>query len=475
MADMTSVADDATEIPPLSVDEAMIAVMREIGPVGKNGRNKDQNYAFRAQEDIVAAARGPMARHGLRMLPKIVGHEHFVRGKMNVAVIEVEYTFRGPSGDTMPPILVIGEGADPSDKASNKAMTAAMKYAMIQSFQIGDGADDGDRDHPAAIRGPLDWYIEQIQDSKIWYNAEALRKLRDKAIDQGVADLQMPDEPLTFRQVVEQQGRKLLAEQQEKVQRRAEEAGAAHAQLLAEHPDPPTHYEDEWSQATPARQAPPQATRRPAPPPPAAPQPDPLPDAARVQHEYAKAVANPTYGQQALHDMRSHYGVGPLAQTSIATERFGTVDANSAITMALMDWEEIARAHMSPTPAPSAPQPPAADTIPAAFPLRLAPETSDTSERARGRLIAEAQMQAQFLGIDTLEYVADLLPPGATDIEQVAGGSRLMNLVSEHRPQVVAAFTQAGMTQAAAAYAAFGTRVPAPGINKFLADILKVT
>ncbi|MET9528133.1 ERF family protein [Streptomyces coeruleorubidus] len=495
MAETTTVAEHATETP-FTVDQAMIAVMREIGPVGKNGRNSDQGYNFRAQEDIVAAARGPMARHGLRMLPKIISHDHFTRGKMNVAIIEVEYTFRGPTGDEMPPILVIGEGADPSDKASNKAMTAAKKYAMIQAFEIADGSDDGDKDHPAAVRGPLDWYIEQIQQASVWYDPEALRRLRDKAASEGVADLQMPDGTHTFRQVVETQGRKLLAEQQEREHRQAEEAEAARAQMASEFPDPPGSYE-EWSQPAPARQTPPRAPQHPAPTPTPAPQqqrtpapgpaPSPVraappPDAAEVEREFAKAVANPTYGHQALNDMRAHYGAGPLAQTAINTERWGTVDANSAITMALTSWDSIVRELLPSTPEPTRSAAPDAGAETAAAGTsepsqpRLARRTANMSaeERAREATIAEAVLQAQMLEMDTLEYVADLLPPGATDIEDIKGGSRLMDLVRDHRPQVLAVFTQKGMTKAAAEYAKFGERVPARDINAFLKGVLGV-
>ncbi|MEU0857429.1 ERF family protein [Streptomyces griseofuscus] len=461
----------------LTVDQAMIAVMREIGPVGKNGRNRDQGYSFRAQEDIVAAARAPMAKYGLRMLPKVISHEHFTRGKVNVAIIEVEYTFRGPAGDEMPPILVIGEGADVSDKASNKAMTAAKKYAYIQAFEIADGADDGDRDHPAAVRGPLDWYIEQIRQPGVWQNPEALRRLRDRAVGENVADHRMPDSQQTFRQVIEAQGRSLLAQQQEREQRRAEERQAAQAQMAAEYPDPPDPYEDAWAQPGTVSATPPPA---PAPEPqwetPASGWPESapeqqLPDAATVEGELATALADPQTAEDHLHALRARYSAAVLAQIVVRTE-WGTVDANSAITMALMSVGQAPETDPAPSPEPKQPAT-AAEEQPAA--RRPAPRRASMSaeDRARANMIAEVEFQAQMLGLSTLEFVADLLPEGASSVEDIRGGSRLQDHIRAHRAQVLGALAERKMMRAAEAYAEFGDRVPARNINEFISTVLQ--
>lgn len=440
MAETTTVAEQATT-PPRTVDQAMIEVMREIGPVGKNGRNQDQGYAFRAQEDIVAAARGPMAKYGLRMLPRVVSHNHFDRGKMHVAIIEVEYTFRGPAGDTMPPILVIGEGADPSDKATNKAMTAAKKYAMIQAFEIAAGADDGDRDHPVDATNQsqgantLNWYIGQINRADVWGNARTLRRLLAKAVADGVADELLPTgEP--FRQVVEARGMSLWKAQQEQERRQAEEAEAVRAQMAAEFPTPPESTE-EWMQGTPSE-------------PESEPEPEQEPDAAPASPEQAEASPAPEPAQSGAPE--------PTTPASTTPEP------------------------LPPEPATLADEAPAGDAEPAegapdTTALRLAPEDPEMEpgDRARANTIAELELQAQMLGTSTLEFVADLLPPGGTSLEDIKGGSRLMDHVRDHRPEVLKAFVKQGMTEAATAYANFGQLVPARNINKFLRDVLKVT
>ncbi|WP_330335698.1 ERF family protein (plasmid) [Streptomyces sp. NBC_00536] len=465
--------ETTTPEPPLTVDEAFIAVMREIGPVGKNGRNKDQNYHFRAQEDIVAAARKPMAHYGLRMLPKVISHEHFTRGKVNVAIIEVEFTFRGPTGDTMPPILVIGEGADVSDKASNKAMTAAKKYAFIQAFEIADGADDGDNDHPAAVRGPLDWYLDQIRQPNIWQNAEALRKLRDRAVAEKVADLEVPDAPgQTFRRLIEGQGAKLIREQQERDQRKAEEREAVAAQMSAEYPTPDELNDDPWLQPAPPREEQhtspgPAPTRRETPAvtrehqtPPAS----PVPDAAEIEAQLVQAAADPADCERRLNDLRARYGAGALAQTVVRTE-WGTVDANSAITMALLSRPST----HAPDEAPAGPSTPAA---PQAADNPRARSKMTAKDRAQEDMVAELEFQAQMLGLGSLEFAADLLPPGATSLEQIQKVRAMQDHIKGHRPEVLAAMIQNGLTNAAAEYAKFGDRVPARNIAAFIRGVL---
>ncbi|WP_185902526.1 ERF family protein [Streptomyces sp. WAC05292] len=462
-------AETTTEAPLLTVDEAMIEVMREIGPVGKNGRNRDQGYTFRAQEDIVAAARKPMAKYGLRMLPRVISHEHFTRGKVNVAIIEVEYTFRGPGGDTMPPILVIGEGADVSDKASNKAMTAAKKYAYIQAFEIADGADDGDNDHPAAVRGPLDWYLDQIRRPEVWQNPEELRKLRDRAVREQVADAPMPNTPgRTFRQEVEAQGAKLIREQRERDARQAEEREAIQAQMSAEYPTPYDPDDDPWlrpsppaasgahvQQPGPGHEVEPDQGRRPA---------SVVPDAGVIEGQLAAALADTENREQRLNALRAQYGPAALAQTVVRTE-WGTVDANSAITMALMSPPR------APKVAEEAAPPPA--SRPAAPPAESQRARADNAaDRARENMMAELEFQAQMLGQGTLEFVADLLPPGATSLEQVTGVRAIQDHIRGHRPQVVAALVEQGLKQAAVDYAKFADRVPARNITAFIHGVL---
>lgn len=470
-----------TETPDLTVDEAMIAVMRELDPVGKHGHNKTQNYRFQAYDDIVAEVGPRMAKYGLRMLPEVVNQQHFTRGaegRVNVAILTIRYVIRGPLGDELDtPIVVVGEGADTSDKASNKAMTAAKKYAYKQAFEISDGEDDGDHDHPvddgqpSRASSPLTWFISQIRRPEVWQNEQTLHALYTKAVAAGVANLHMPDNPgVTFGAVVDAQGVKLHAENEARAKRLILERQARRAQISAEYPDPPDPYDDVWDQATPQHSTPPAPVWEQQPP--ATPA---LPDAETIEQQLADAVADPATAAQSLHALRARHGAAVLAQVVVRSE-WGSLDANSAITMAL-----LAKPAVQQKPEPE-PERSVKEEAPAPEPPQAAPEQPrkarrsagmTAQERAQANMIAEVEFQAQMLGEPTLEFVADLLPEGATSTEDIRGGSRLMDHIKEHRALVLEALKTKGLTHVAEEYEKFGDRVPARNFNRFIETALQ--
>lgn len=127
-------------------------VMAEIGAVGKGGFNEKQNYAFRGIEQFYNAAHPALVKHGVFCAPEVI--ERFLEQYVNKngtttfrAVLTVAHHFYASDGSKVT-VTTIGEGNDTSDKACNKAMSAAMKYAFIELFSI-PTADvaDADKDH----------------------------------------------------------------------------------------------------------------------------------------------------------------------------------------------------------------------------------------------------------------------------------------------------------------------------------------
>ncbi|MFB6618906.1 ERF family protein [Streptomyces sp. NPDC085524] len=127
------------------------AVMRDTVPVGKDQRNEQQRYRFRGIDDVMSAMAGPMRTHGLIIVPSLDEHLQERRGeKMTHTVIRMRYRIYGPAGDALV-ATVPGEASDFADKATNKAMSAALKYLLFQVFMIpvdGRSIEDGDRHHP---------------------------------------------------------------------------------------------------------------------------------------------------------------------------------------------------------------------------------------------------------------------------------------------------------------------------------------
>lgn len=141
---------DTTQAVP-TIYQALALVMRDVMPVGKNQTNQAQKYKFRGIDDLMSAVAGPMRNHGVFLLPTVVDSRTERRGeKMTAVYLTMRYRFYGPAGDYIE-ATVPGEAADFADKATNKAMSAALKYLLLQVLMIPVDAksiDDGDRNHP---------------------------------------------------------------------------------------------------------------------------------------------------------------------------------------------------------------------------------------------------------------------------------------------------------------------------------------
>lgn len=139
----------ATEMP--NIYQALALVMRDTMPVGKDQVNQHQRYNFRGIDDLMSAVAGPMRKHGVFIIPSVTEQRTERRGEKTVACyLTMTYRIYGPAGDYVE-ASVPGEASDFADKATNKAMSAALKYLLLQVLMVPIDArsiDDGDRDHP---------------------------------------------------------------------------------------------------------------------------------------------------------------------------------------------------------------------------------------------------------------------------------------------------------------------------------------
>jgi hypothetical protein len=135
-------------------------VMHEIGAVGKDRKNEQQGYKFRGIEDFYNAAHPALVKHGVFCCPQVIDCDSQDRvsgtGKPSIRVtMKVSHKFYAPDGSFVD-VITCGEGIDSSDKATNKAMSAAMKYALIELFSVPtQDVEDSDRDTPDVGARPL--------------------------------------------------------------------------------------------------------------------------------------------------------------------------------------------------------------------------------------------------------------------------------------------------------------------------------
>lgn len=222
-----------------SIYALMTLVMRDVRNLGKDGFNEHQKYSFRGVDGAIGALAQPLRDHGVFMTPEVLDCESEVRGKMSAVRMRVAFHFYGPAGDRVTAITM-GEASDVADKASNKAMSAALKYALIHTFMIpvDEGSlDDGDRDHPVGQRSPADAYVERLRKPTVWNNAGALAAMHSEAKGDGLlqATVDGPDGQTTLGALIVARGTQLKEEAAARDAQRQAEAPQAAAQVAAEH------------------------------------------------------------------------------------------------------------------------------------------------------------------------------------------------------------------------------------------------
>jgi hypothetical protein len=131
-----------TEIAPTSLAMKLVAIMEAVGNVSKGGFNSNQKYKFVRESDVADAVRPELVKHHILVHQTLLSWERLER------LITCVYEFRfidADTGETSLPSQVLSEGWDQGDKAANKSSTAASKYFLLRSFEIGTGDDpEGD-------------------------------------------------------------------------------------------------------------------------------------------------------------------------------------------------------------------------------------------------------------------------------------------------------------------------------------------
>lgn len=124
----------------MNIYESITNIMLEGYAITKAKRNVQQGFMYRGIDDVMNAFQPIMAKYHIFCVPEVLEHrrEERVSGKGNnllYSVLRIKYTFYAEDGSSVSAV-VVGEGMDSGDKASNKAMAVAMKYAMFQVFCI---------------------------------------------------------------------------------------------------------------------------------------------------------------------------------------------------------------------------------------------------------------------------------------------------------------------------------------------------
>ena len=124
----------------MNIYESITKIMEEVPAIGKDKVNKQQGFKFRGIDDVMNALQPLLAKNKVFIVPEILEQIREERttskgGNLIYSICKIKYKFYAEDGSNIEAIT-IGEGMDSGDKATNKAMAIAMKYALFQVFCI---------------------------------------------------------------------------------------------------------------------------------------------------------------------------------------------------------------------------------------------------------------------------------------------------------------------------------------------------
>ena len=123
-------------------------VMRSVDHVGKGDFNSHQKFSFRGIDGVLNAVGPALREHNVVVYPRLhdVAYEEVKTsgGKASTACrVVVDYIFASVDGSTVE-TRVAAESWDTGDKAMPKAMSVAMRTALIQALALPTDEPDPD-------------------------------------------------------------------------------------------------------------------------------------------------------------------------------------------------------------------------------------------------------------------------------------------------------------------------------------------
>lgn len=129
--------------------------------ISKDRRNQQQGYNFRGIDEVYNALSPMLAQNKLCILPRMISRHQEERtsakgGALFYTTVEAEFDFVSAEDGSVHVVRTFGEAMDSADKSTNKAMSAAYKYAAMQTFCIPtEGDNDADSTtHEVQARTP---------------------------------------------------------------------------------------------------------------------------------------------------------------------------------------------------------------------------------------------------------------------------------------------------------------------------------
>jgi len=126
-------------------------ILKAVGYIEKTGTNASQGYKYVQAAAVADKIRDEFAKRSLTMLPSNIDvTESGLTPSGKQALVTLRVTWQITDGETGEFVTFqsVGSGSDSTDKAVYKAMTGALKYALLLGFLIPTG-DDPENEKPS--------------------------------------------------------------------------------------------------------------------------------------------------------------------------------------------------------------------------------------------------------------------------------------------------------------------------------------
>jgi len=142
--------------------------------IAKDRSNVTQGYKFRGIEDIFNHLGPLLHKHGLVIIPRITSRDvterQTVKGStLFYVTLAADFEFVSAQDGSSTVVRTYGEAMDSGDKATNKAMSAAYKYAALMTFAIPTEGGDTESTTLLEIAAPVappkgfeDWFTDMV-------------------------------------------------------------------------------------------------------------------------------------------------------------------------------------------------------------------------------------------------------------------------------------------------------------------------
>jgi len=128
--------------PALNVEQRLLAVMGELSYVQRDrvAPKEIGGFSFVSHDAVTSAVRPLLVKYGVLCLPTIAEGGHSREGNQTTLLVDVTFVNVDRPEDQRI-VRSVGYGIDKQDKGPGKAMSYAVKYALLKTFSLETGDD----------------------------------------------------------------------------------------------------------------------------------------------------------------------------------------------------------------------------------------------------------------------------------------------------------------------------------------------